>query len=60
MAGDSLAEGHYGLFRGVIYKKQLLCNWKYAKLKVAHKKGDSKKRENYRPPLNAQHFEQNI
>ena len=49
MTGDSLAEGDYGLFRGVIYKKQLPHNWNYAKLKVAHKTGDSQKRENYRP-----------
>ena len=33
----------------VIYKKQLPHNCKYVKLKVAYKKGDSKKRGNYRP-----------
>ena len=36
MIGDSLPEGLQGMFKGVMCTKQLLCNWKNAKLKVAY------------------------
>ena len=60
MAGDSLAEALYGLSRGIICKKWLRSNRKYAKLKNSAQKRKFKDAQKLQAPLDAQQCKQDI